>query len=199
VVHALIVLQEMKPIFSLLLVAVLVGCKHNNNNMSNSDLPSDWIAGELVPYSQTYSDPPKSDDSSRLIFYGLREGDPGHRLYSIPAGTSVADIVRVFAVGSHSEMSYGDDASETVAIVADKATRIADIIPCSVTFADPAGLHLRFSRQITRTELAKIEALFPETEDPFQSGLEAYISEYDGEGSIIERVIKENCFHFWWD
>ena len=88
--------------------------------------------------------------------------------------------------------------SETISLVSEKATRIAELVPCRATFADPAGLKLRFLRQITEDDLKMIEALFPEDE-MMQAGLERYASEWDGECSILAPVLKENLFHFWWD
>ena len=95
-------------------------------------------------------------------------------------------------------MSYGDESNAIVDLVADNATKIAEIIPCRITFADAAGLKLRFFRQVTVGELKQIEALFPEGE-VIQAGLERYLSEWDGKGSVLAPVLKENLFHFWWD
>jgi hypothetical protein len=181
------------------MIAMLVGCGRKENHMTNSSLPSTWTAGDLIPDDEIYSDPPKSSDPSMINLYGLKGDDPGHRLYSIPASTPVEEIVRVFAVGSHSEVSYGDDAAQTGAIVGSKAAKIAEIIPCHVVFADQAGLKLRFDRQVTDDDLKKIEALFP-LEEMMQSGLERYVSEWDDEEvSVLDPVKRENLFHFWWD
>ncbi len=166
--------------------------------MSTSRLPLNWTAGDLAPGAQTDSNPPQPSDPFRVGFYGLRGNDPGHRLYSVPRDTPVAEVVRVFSVGSHAEISYGQDAAETVAIVAAKAGKIAEIIPCHVVLADPGTLILRFERQVTDDDLGKIEALFP-IEEMWQAGLEQYISEWDGEGSILAPVKRDNLFHFWWD
>ena len=83
-------------------------------------------------------------------------------------------------------------------MVAEKAEAIAAVIPCRVTFADPAGLKLRFLRQITEADMEKIKALFPEDE-MMQAGLEGYLSEWDGEGSPLSRIAQENLIHLWWD
>ena len=188
----------MRALLSLLLLGLVAGCEHKRNYMNSSNLPENWTSGDLVPETEIYSDPPASSDILRVEFYGLLDGDPGHRLYSVPAGTPVAQVVRVFAVGSHSEISYGDDAAETIEIVAAKATKIGEIIPCHIVFADAAGLKLRFERQVTDDDIRKIEALFP-LDEMMQSGLERYLSEWDGEGSVLAPVKEENLFHFWWD
>ena len=166
--------------------------------MNSGNLPNGWTAGEVVPNDSIYSDPPASSDPARINLYGWKEGDPGHLIYSIPADTPVADIVRFFEVGSKAEASYGDDSEETIALVAEKATGIAELVPCRATFADAAGLKLRFLRQVTEEDLKKIETLFPD-DQMMQAGLDRYASEWDGEGPILAPVLQENLFHFWWD
>ena len=187
----------MKLAVILITTFALTGCDPDGMKM-NAKLPNGWKVGNVVPQDQIYSDPPEPADSSHLNLFGLREGDRGHRIYTIPRETPIDEIVRTFEVGSHAATSYGDDAAQTVSIVANKAAKIAEIIPCRVTFADAAGLKLRFLRQITEEELKKIEKLFPEDE-MMQAGLERYVSEWDGKGSILAPVLKENLFHFWWD
>ena len=182
----------------LALVVLLVGCNRPDAKMNSSNLPNGWTAGDAVSNDAIYSDPPASTDPTKIHLYGWRDGDHGHRLYTIPADTPVAEIVKVFEVGSKAEETYGDDAAETIALVAEKATGIAQLVPCRATFADPAGLKLRFLRQITKEDLEKIEALFPE-EQMMQAGLDRYASEWDGEGPILAPVLEENQFHFWWD
>ncbi len=162
------------------------------------NLPDGWTASEPLPHDQIYSDPPENPNSSLINIYGAHEADAGHRLYSIPAETPLAEIIQEFGVGSHSSISYGHSVKETVALVTSKATEIGKIIPFRPTFADSAGLKLRFNRQITENELERITALFSDTE-MMQAGLERYLSESDGEHSIFAPVMKENLFHFWWD
>ena len=179
-------------------LAALVGCGDNNTTMSFDNLPEGWAVGDPVPHDQIYSDPPDSPDVTRIQFYGLLEGDTGHRIYSIPADTPIAEVVKEFEVGSHGSTSYGFEAGATIDLVAHKATKISEIVPCRIVFADAAGLKLRFSRQVTGEDIKQIEALFPE-EDMMQAGLERYTSEWDGESSVLAPLLKENVFHFWWD
>lgn len=162
------------------------------------ELPSNWKAGNFLDEKAIYGNPPSSSDPARIILIGMLESDPGHRLYEIPTQTTVADVVRVFRVGAHGAESYNYDVSATVALVADKATKIAEIIPYRVFFADIAGLKLRFERQITPAELKLIEALFSEQE-VMQAGLERYLSAWDGSSPLLAPVLKENLLHFWWD
>ena len=156
------------------------------------------MAGDVVPDDQINSSPPEDSDSLLINVYGVREGDSGPRVYSIPAGSPVAEIVRVFEVGSHSEISYGDDPQETIALVAGIATKIAEIIPSRPTLASASMLELRFRRQITEEELQRIEALFPDGK-MMQAGLERYVTEWDGESPILAPLMKENLIQFWWD
>ena len=116
----------------------------------------------------------------------------------MPADTPVAEVVRAFAVGSHGAESYGYEVEDTVEKVADVASKITGLIPCRVTFADAAGLKLKFDRQITADELERIEGLIPE-EDQIQLGMDRYLSEWDGESAYLGPVLQENLIHFWWD
>lgn len=161
-------------------------------------LPEGWHGGAVVPGEEIYGAPPNSQDKTKLQFYGLRKGDPGHRLYSIPVETKVSTVVRLFEVGAHGANSYLYDQDETIDLVAKKAEAIAALVPCRVVFADSAGLKLQFTRQITADEVQKIEAMFPD-DIQMQAGLERYLSEWDGESLLLKPVLKENLIHLWWD
>ena len=154
--------------------------------------------GDLVPDSMLYGDPPDSSDPTQNLFFGLKDEDQGHKLYAVPTGTPIGQIVRDFQIGSHGADSYSWDVEETIQMVAEKAEAIAAVIPCRVTFADAAGLKLRFLRQVTAEDMEKIEALFPEDEMT-QAGLEGYLSEWDGESPVLSRIAEENLIHLWWD
>ena len=154
--------------------------------------------GDLVPDSMLYDDPPDSGNPTQNVFFGHKDGDVGHKLYAVPTSTPIGRIVRDFQVGSHGAGSYSWDVEETIQMVAEKTEAITAVIPCRVTFADPAGLKLRFLRQVTAVDMERIEALFPE-DDMMQAGLEGYLSEWDGEGSPLTRIVEENLIHFWWD
>lgn len=154
--------------------------------------------GDLIPVHMIHDDPPNSSDPSQNLFFGLKDGDEGHKLYSVPTGTPIGQIVRDFRIGAHGAESYSWDVENTIQMVAARTEAIASVIPCRVTFADPAGLKLQFLRQVTDADVEQIEALFPEDE-MMQAGLEGYISEWDGEGSWLSRIADENCIHLWWD
>lgn len=162
------------------------------------DLPFDWHAGDPVPRSEIYTDPPESPDPTRIQFYGALDSDHEHRLYVLPAIVSITEIIEAFEVGSHNAFMHGSDPETMKKLVAEQAEQIALILPCRVVFADAAGLRLRFTRQISENELLEIEKLFSGV-DEFQAGLEIYLSEWSGQGKILDPVLKENCFRFWWD
>ena len=164
--------------------------------MDSYTLPIGWSAGPPVPHDQLNSDPPASADSTYVQFFGATSD--GYRLFIIPAATPIADVVRFFEVGSHGAESYGFDSEETVNLVAAKASMIADLVPCRVTLADSASLQLTFTRQITASEVSRIESFFNE-EEVMQAGLDGYISEWDGEGQLLSSVLSQNQFNFWWD
>ncbi len=163
--------------------------------MSHS-LPSDWSIGPPVAPDDIHDAPPPSSDPEQVCFYGMT--DAGYCLVTVPASTAVADVARFFRVGSHGAMSYGLDEDETVDVVASNLTKIEALIPCRVTFADEAGLTVSFTRQISEDEVAQLESFF-EGSDPIQAGLEAYMSEWDGEGSLLASVLRDNSLHLWWD
>ena len=166
--------------------------------MNTTALPHGWTIGAPVAQEKIYGDPPESLDNEMVQFYGLREGDSGYRLYSMPANTKMSTVVRLFQIGSHGAQSYGYDQNATVNLVAEKAEAIAAMVPCRVTFADEAGLKLQFKRQITVDEVRQIEKLFPE-DIQMQAGLDRYISEWDGTSLLLQPVLKENMIQFWWD
>jgi hypothetical protein len=166
--------------------------------MSVPKLPLGWQAGEFVNRDSIQEGPPQPKDSSRLSLYGLIDDEVRYRIYEMPSDTPLAEIVDFFSVGSHGAMSYGYDATETIRKVAAVVTKVVRIAPARPCFADSAGLMLRFTRRVTETDLQQIEALFPEDE-AMQLGLDGYISDWDGESRMLERVMKEGTLHLWWD
>ncbi|SHK80057.1 hypothetical protein SAMN02745216_04094 [Desulfatibacillum alkenivorans DSM 16219] len=166
--------------------------------MSHPDLPSDWTAGRYEKNRESYYDPPSSSNPSRILLWGMMEGDAGHRLYDIPMDASVEEIVQVFQVGAHNAYIRGVNEQESVDMTASVAKKIEKLIPFRVIFADQAGLKLKFERQITEPELQNLEGWLTK-DDPFQAGLEIYISEWDGESPLLAPVLEENLLHLWWD
>lgn len=188
----------MKPIIVSLCLVLAAGCGDLEVKMKKNKLPDGWTAGRILRDNQINSTPPESTDPERIHLYGFLEDDKGYRLFTLPATTSITEIVKVFQVGSHGAQSYGFDKDKTIALVADKAEKISAIIPSRITFADSAGMTLQFTRQIIDEEFRKIEELFPK-EEMMDAGMEAYISEWDGQSSILEPIRTQNLVQFWWD
>lgn len=85
-----------------------------------------------------------------------------------------------------------------VLIVAELVEKIAQLVPCEVSFITDASLKLRFTRQITEPEWNELVKLFPEAE-VMELGLEYYLSEWDGEQPLLAPILKENGLSLWWD
>lgn len=156
-------------------------------------MPCDYVSHEAA-----YGDPPRSSNAGRHFIYGAIEGDERHRIYDIPAHASFGSIARAFRVGSHGALSYGYDEDETVEMVARKLDVIEGIAPGRVTFADVAGIKVRFTTPISDDDYPLIEALYPESER-MQAGLDSYISEWSGQGHPLARLRGSDLLHLWWD
>jgi hypothetical protein len=161
------------------------------------DLPEGWFVGAPVADESRYGDPPVSTDAKQNHVFAFSEHEDLLRLYTIPAYTPVGDIVRFFKVGSHGAESYRYDAEEGLDLVIELLADVESVIPGRVIYADPAGLKMRFVRPVTQDDLRKMDALLPE--DVMKAGLESYASEWDGEGSILSPLLKDNLLHLWWD
>lgn len=161
-------------------------------------LPDNWIQRERLHHDETYQDPPPSTVAGRNRLIGLADTDDAHYIYDLPATASFGAVARAFRVGSHGAMSYGYDPDETVERVARKLDVIEGIASGRVVFADAAGFKVRFDRPISADDYHLIEALFPEDE-MMQAGLEAYVSEWSGEGHPLESLKGSDLLHLWWD
>jgi hypothetical protein len=190
----------LKTTLLLILACIFNVCLGSSPNMDFNPLPGmpGWSIGPDAQKSSIDGEPPDSGDPAFIVFVGLRDPDQRHRLYRIPAATPVADVVNAFRVGSHGAETYDYDVAQTVRLVSQKATQIAQIIPCRVVFADAAGLKLKFLRQISDTELQRMEALFPRDQQ-MQAGLDRHISEWSGQGPLLGPLKQENMIHLWWD
>ncbi len=190
----------MRSFIAVALSIALVACdrqsQQQTSNVPNPEAP--MKPGDLIPDSMLYDDPPDSGDPSQTLFFGLKDGDEGHKLYATATSTPIGQIVREFRIGAHGAESYSWDVEQTIKLVAEKAEAVSAVVPCRVTFADPAGLKLRFLRQVTDADMQKIAAIFPKDE-MMQAGLEGYLSEWDGRGSPLDRIARENLIHLWWD
>ena len=168
--------------------------------MNNESQPTGLRRLSLVTGDAIYADPPLSPDPARLQFFGQREDDLGTMLYSIPVGSPIGELVQFFKVGFHNAnvSSRHFPPIKRVTIVAELVEKIAELVPCEVSFITDASLKLRFTRQITETEWHELVQLFPEAE-VMELGLEYYLEEWDGEQPLLAPVLKENSLFLWWD
>lgn len=165
--------------------------------MSTPAFPSDWSACGAVSPDSIYEEPKQPKDQKRLRLYGMLAND-GYQIFEMPADTTASEIVRYFRVGAHGVINSGGDPEELIAKVAAVADKITKIVPARPFFADEAGLKLKFLKKVTKADVKKIEALFSE-DDMFELGLERYVADWDGESGMLDSVIEEGLFHFWWD
>ena len=166
--------------------------------MNFQSLPNGWFTSDVQDQNSIYGKPPESTKPDMILFYGMSETDKFHKLYMVPKNTPTLEIIQYFKVGEHGEQSFGFLGQSIKKIVTDNIQAIEQIVPVRVYFADSAGLKLKFKRQITESELEKIEALFPDDKAIF-AGLDGYISEWDGASRLLEPVLKKNEIEFWWD
>ena len=166
--------------------------------MNNVELPEGWQASQIIDSQSTHGEPTQPSDPSKIALHGLLNEDNEYRIYTIPANTPIAKIIEFFSVGSHGAVNNGYSIKETVSKVANTASALACIFPVRCTFADGAGLKLRFLREITDSEINQIEKLFSEG-DEIQLGLERYISEWDGQSALLQPIKEEGLIQLWWD
>jgi hypothetical protein len=165
--------------------------------MSSPAFPANWSVCGAASADSIYEEPKQPKDKKRLRMYGMLEND-GYKTFEMPADTKASAIVRYFRVGSHGAINSGADPEGLITRVAAVADKITKIVPARPFFADEAGLKLKFLKKVTKADLKKIEALFPE-DNMLELGLERYVSDWDGESGMLDSVIKEGLFHFWWD
>ena len=129
-----------------------------------------------------------------LLLVGARPDDQGHRIYLTPP-VAVRELAEAFRVGEQRGMA----GEETVERVASRMEKVERICPLRVTFADDCGLHAEFTSRLTKAKAARIEKLFPE-DDAILDGLERYVSDYLGEGTLMATaLVEEQAIHLWWD
>lgn len=115
---------------------------------------------------------------------GFLPDDSQHMLYRIETRDPL-DIVREFEVGSHAELSYGENALPTVL---EEMTLVHARNPIVPFFADAAGLKCTFERLLTEEFGEFLDSTITE-------GIEVY-----GDAGCIGPVVMEEGFlHLWWD
>ena len=115
---------------------------------------------------------------------GFLSDDQQHMLYRIETRNPL-DILREFEVGSHAELSYGENALPMVLEQMALLHSQNAIVPY---FADAAGLKCTFEGPLT---------------EEFAEFLDSTISEgveiYADAGHVGPVVIREKFLHLWWD
>ena len=168
-----------------------------NKGKNMSGLPKNWKAGNYVA-NDYYGNPPKSNSSEFINIYGLGSNDTGHRIYTVPANTTLEEIITFFKVSTHGSESYSFDPDKTLKMFIEKSTEASKIIPGKVIFADSAGLKIELSREITEDDILRFEKIFPE-ELAINLGLELIMSEWEGKGSYLSSLKGKKLIHYWWD
>jgi hypothetical protein len=140
--------------YFLILTALLISC-HSKNAMKPDDFPPCDPDDPHPENEPVYRDPPQPEDPGMMTFWGLESGDKDYEAVTVPSDTTPQEIIRNYNVGLQAGISYGYDEEETCALLIEKVNAITRIIPFRVIFADSAGLKLRFTRQITASELKK--------------------------------------------
>ncbi len=132
------------------------------------------------------------------VMFGLLDEDQGYRIYVTPL-VGVRELVEAFRVGEHGAQSYCMNAAKTIERTATRLEAIQKICPFTVIFVNNGALHAEFTRKLTESDASKIEDLFP-IDDAIKDGLDGYVSEWDGEGSILApRLLREQSIQIWWD
>lgn len=165
--------------------------------MNNIELPQGWQVDRIVNPKSIGNEPPQPENLDRIALFGMFEEEE-RLMYTLPSSTPIAEIVKFFSVGLHGANSYGYDPEETLLKVTEFASAIVDLIPSRCFFADNGSLSLRFLRSITDSELNQIEELIAE-DNVMQLGLEGYLSEWDGESRLLQKIQQEGCIDLWWD
>jgi hypothetical protein len=110
--------------------------------------------------------------------------DDFHSLYRVETRDPL-DIVRAFQVGTHAELSYGEDAHPAVL---DQMAAVHARNPIVPFFADAAGFKCTFERPVGKEFAEFLDSAICE-------GAEAYADE----GYVGPVVMREGILRLWWD
>jgi hypothetical protein len=154
-----------------------------------------WKFGEEVP--DTRGRPPDSPLAGMRCLFGAAPGDWEHRLYLVPEGTPVENLVEFFEAGSHWALRSGYDERDTTDLVGRTLSEVAAIVPGRVELAGPAALRFRFARRLRLEELEQIESVYHRV-DELQAGLEIYVNGTSGD-SILADIRESGVLQLWWD
>jgi hypothetical protein len=115
---------------------------------------------------------------------GLLPDDAQHLLYRVETNDPLG-IVSAFQVGTHAELSYGEDAHPAVL---EQIALVHARNPIVPFFADSAGLKCTFEQPL-RKDFAEF------LDSTIREGVEVYANE----GYIAPVVMREGFLHLWWD
>ena len=103
----------------------------------------EWKVGEDV-----HPDDPLPTDieNGMNAIHGCAPGDWSHRLYLMPIGTPLEDIIEFFEVGYPAALRHGWEEREVTDLIVETLNAINNIVPGSVEMAAPSGLRFRFWR-----------------------------------------------------
>jgi hypothetical protein len=145
-----------------------------------------------------------NDLSSNLVFLGRFEPEAideqvgpnsfrrvlPRRIFLIP-NMHPAEVAREFELGSHASYLGGDVVEGTYEALKD----LYGVAPFTPTFLDIAGLHAKFVPHIDRD----VAEDFLETlQNHGCPGAQGWGDEPDDQ-HIIDKFVREQKFHFWWD
>jgi hypothetical protein len=147
-----------------------------------------WSRADIVVDSYAAQEMARTLNAKRpahtCFVCGALPDDGPHSLYRIETRDPL-DITRDFQVGTHAELSYGEDAHpaglEQMAMVHARKP----IVPF---FADDAGLKCTFEQPLREDFAEYLESVITE-------GVEAYADE----GYIAPVVMREGVLRLWWD
>ncbi len=108
------------------------------------------------------------------------------------------DSGEYFSVGAHNASCWDGGADALIPEIATIAERIGEIVPSRAFFADQGGIKIKFSKKLSAVEFEEIVKLFPE-DHLIKYGLDIYLSEWDGESPMLERIKRDQYIHLWWD
>ena len=154
----------------------------------------EWKVGEDV-----HPDDPLPTDieNGMNAIHGCAPGDWSHRLYLMPIGTPLEDIIEFFEVGYPAALRHGWEEREVTDLIVETLNAINNIVPGSVEMAAPSGLRFRFWRCLRDDELEEIEAIYGKA-DEYKAGLERYINHGLSGSSLLQDVGESGLLHLAW-
>ena len=151
------------------------------------------VGGEIHP-----QDPlPDEVESGMEAIRGCAPGDWSCRLYLVPEGTALEDIIEFFEVGSAFAAEHGWDELETRDLINTTLSQVHEIVPGSIEIATASELLFRFWRRLRDDELEEIDAVYGKV-DEYQAGLDRYINHGLSGSSLLHDVGETGVLQLSW-